>query len=519
MTTYRKLAASSIAAIQAALERRMQRLIGDSIAAARKEDEGDERFEGEEEESYAKALATSGAEFFAGEIDLVGELLGKAHEVSMLDRKYEVFSSDLVRRVHESSPDEKLLIFTEYRATQDYLAARLGGSFGDDSIYLINGGMTYEEREDSIAGFEDRGLFLISTEAGGEGLNLHRKCHIMVNYDLPWNPMRLVQRIGRLYRYGQKKKVVVFNMHAPQTMDAQIMQTMYERINQVVSDMSAMGGEFRDGLEDEILGELAEILDVGKILEESSSVGFSQTQQRIDEALQRARQALSQQRELFEYAAGYSPDESSGELRIDAGHLRSFVEGMFRQLGIEVLEETHKGRVLNIRIPDELLEKMPGQRQRARITFDRSLAAARSKLHMMDMQSPLLCYLMDKAKSYDFDGICAGLKMDGTRAVITALQRWQNDQGMRMRQEYTVCLLQEDGRINTNPQQFINWLLEPANEASSYGGRDAGIQNYKLAIEAMDRRFAEVSSVNLHPENLQPVNAGWCSGVSQSGDT
>jgi len=309
--------------------------------------------------------------------------------------------------------------------------------------------------------------------------------------------------------------VVVFNMHAPQTMDAQIMQTMYGRINQVVSDLSAMGGEFRVGLEDEILGELAEMLDIGKILEESSSVGISQTQQRIDEALHRARQALIQQRELFQYASGYSPDESSGELRIDAGHLRSFVEGMFRHLSIEVLEESHKGRVLDIRIPDKLHKKIPGQRQRARITFDRNLAAARSKLHMMDMQSPLLCYLLNEAKSYGFDGICAGLKIDGTRAVITALQRWQNDQGMRMRQEYTVCIIREDGGITTNPQQFIDWLLEPANEASPHGDPDTGILYYTHAMEAMDRHFAEVSSKSLHPENLQLVNAGWCSCESQ----
>jgi len=64
----------------------------------------------------------------------------------------------------------------------------------------------HQERQKAINNFEDQAQFLISTEAGGEGINLQRQCHLMVNYDLPWNPMRLVQRIGRLYRYGKKKE-------------------------------------------------------------------------------------------------------------------------------------------------------------------------------------------------------------------------------------------------------------------------------------------------------------------------
>src|SRR5690606_16933934 len=98
----------------------------------------------------------------------------------------------------------KILIFTEYRSTQAWVQDALNQRFGEQASVLIHGGMAMNERREAIASFEEEtgAQFLVSTEAGGEGINLQERCHIMVNYDLPWNPMRLVQRIGRLYRYG-----------------------------------------------------------------------------------------------------------------------------------------------------------------------------------------------------------------------------------------------------------------------------------------------------------------------------
>ena len=145
--------------------------------------------------------------------------------------------------------------------------------------------MTHQDRRAAINNFEGPGQFLISTEAGGEGINLQRNCHIMVNYDLPWNPMRLVQRIGRLYRYGQKKRVVVFNLYSPESMDDQIMELMHERIGQVVGDLATVSGEFNERLGEEILGELSELVDIGEILEQATSEGILRTTERIEEAL------------------------------------------------------------------------------------------------------------------------------------------------------------------------------------------------------------------------------------------
>lgn len=507
MNTYRKLAASSIAAISASLQRRVDKLRGEyqSQIALASIDEADERFAGEQEEMYEATRE----EFFEGEIAMVQDLLGKAAVVLNADEKLKAFMDGLVTLIHAKASDEKVLIFTEYRSTQDYLRNALMERFGQESIYLINGSQKYQERELAIAGFEEKGRFLISTEAGGEGLNLHRQCHMLVNYDLPWNPMRLVQRVGRLYRYGQKKKVVVFNMHAPQSFDAKIMGLMYERIGQVVADMSTLGEEFKAGLEDEILGELSDMLDVEQILEEATELGIERTQERIDDALKKARESVEIQRQLFEYAVGFNPDEVRNELIISSSHVRSFIEGMLKQLNIDVVAMTHAGAIWEIKLPDELCQKLE-LKQRWRITLDRELAVRRPDVQVMDFDSPLFNLFFDEAKSYDFAGICASLKgLDG-QALITAMLRWQNDQGMRMRQEYTALLVDESGKTETNPESFSQWLLIAGEDGNSTGDKDQAAMLINAAKKAMDKRLGEVSNADLHPENRELINAGWC---------
>jgi len=509
MTTYRKLAASSAAAIERALVRRLERLREDRAAAAREPEETDEldqRFAGEWEELFE----TSEDEFFEGEMNMLRGLIERARALMAEDRKLAGFLDTLVPGLLGEEEASRLLIFTEYRATQDYLRAALTERYGEGSVALINGGQDYRQREAEIARFEDEARFLISTEAGGEGLNLHRACSVMVNFDLPWNPMRLVQRVGRLYRYGQQRRVLVLNVHAPQTIDAEIMGHLYARIGQVVQDLAPVGVEFRDGLEDEILGEVADVLDVEEILEQATTTGIQRTRERIEEALARARDAVEKQRELFEYAAGFDPDEARGELAITPAHTRAFVEGMFALLDIEVVRRLHGGTVLELKLPDALLEALPGQSSRIRVTFDRERAAGRRDLEMLDFHSRLFRHLIERAQAHAFGGVCASIRDFDGRALLTAMLRWQNDQGMRMRQEFTAVEVDMEGDAALNPERFSRWLLEPASAGDPPGGRTEGERLLAAGRGALERRLARVSNRDLHPENLQLVTAGWC---------
>ncbi|HHM9771708.1 TPA: DEAD/DEAH box helicase, partial [Pseudomonas aeruginosa] len=355
MTVYRKLAASSAAAIHRALCNRLQRLLDDEANGLSDEEPRDQRYLGEWEEQFT----SDAREFFAGEVQLLKDLIAEAAALKANDLKLKLFIEDIIGKIHAANADEKVLIFTEYRTTQNYLREALADHYGSDQVELINGSMQHAERREAIKRFEEQGGFLISTEAGGEGINLQSKCHVMVNYDLPWNPMRLVQRIGRLYRYGQKKKVVVFNIQQTDSLDQNIVDLMYERIDSVVTDLAEIQRhEFNEGLKDEILGQLAELIDVEDILQEATKLGIDRTRERIDEALKQARTAAAKQRELFAHAATSDPNELRDELEITVDHLYSFVLGMFDQLGIEVAERSHKERLLRIRLSEQVMRDM-----------------------------------------------------------------------------------------------------------------------------------------------------------------
>lgn len=509
MTVYRKLAASSIAAIQGALERRKERLQGEFAEGYNITDldEKDQRYAGEWEEQ----LITDAKEFFEGEMDLLDELLIEATKLKANDKKLQLFLTELVEIILAENPNEKILIFTEYRNTQSYLKEALQHQFGSQTVELINGSMRHQDRQKAINSFEGRAQFLISTEAGGEGINLQHQCHIMVNYDLPWNPMRLVQRIGRLYRYGQEKRVVVFNVHSPETVDEQIMGLMYTRIDQVVEDLCTIGEEFNDKLQDDILGEIAELVDVKQILNEATEAGISRTQRRIDEALQRAKEATEKQRELFQNAASYDPNETRNELAISLEHSIAFVKGMFQQLHIEIVETSHNDNLWHIRLPESIQRELNSKRSRYEVTLDRRLATSRPGTHMMDLDSFIMQYLLAKAKAYEFMGLTAELKSKSLKGhiIFTGLLRWQNDQGNRLRQEYTAYQVLNNDKVVTNPAAFSDWLKLPADTGKVATNKERN-QEFLHKVEfAANKRLADVSNQYLQPENNQWVNAGW----------
>ena len=136
--------------------------------------------------------------------------------------------------------DDKVVIFTEYRASQMYLQW-----FYNNTVFLLShSAADLNAKKDWMKEiFQNRAQVLIATEAGGEGINL-QFCSHMINYDLPWNPMRLEQRIGRIHRLGQKNDVHIYNLATKHTVEEHILKLLYEKIN----------------LFERVIGELDEIL-------------------------------------------------------------------------------------------------------------------------------------------------------------------------------------------------------------------------------------------------------------------
>lgn len=168
---------------------------------------------------------------------------------------------ELIRQIG----DEKVIIFTEYRATQFYLQWYLQ-QHGISSV-PFRGGFKRSKKDWMRQLFQDHAQVLIATEAGGEGINL-QFCNYMINYDLPWNPMRLEQRIGRIHRYGQDKDVHIYNFAIKDTVEEHIMKLLYEKIHlfeQIIGDLDAILTELSiHDLEQEIEQIYAESASTGE---------------------------------------------------------------------------------------------------------------------------------------------------------------------------------------------------------------------------------------------------------------
>ncbi|GGK03203.1 helicase [Lentibacillus kapialis] len=160
---------------------------------------------------------------------------------------------------------EKVIVFTEYRATQVYLQWYLK----ENGIISVpyRGGFKKGKKDWMKQLFEHHAQVLIATEAGGEGINL-QFCNHLINYDLPWNPMRLEQRIGRIHRYGQKNDVHIYNIAIRKTVEEHIMTLLYEKINlfeQVIGHLDSILAELNiNDVESEIQTIFSESASTGE---------------------------------------------------------------------------------------------------------------------------------------------------------------------------------------------------------------------------------------------------------------
>jgi len=161
------------------------------------------------EEILLGATASSGEDLKI-ELKALDELIamGKKLVAEEIDSKFKKLK-ELVRDLRKEQPRDKIIIFTEFTDTLRFLGNKL---IKDEGFLVskITGGMGIEEKKEAARLFEKSSHILLGTEAAGEGLNL-QFANIVVNYELPWNPNRLEQRIGRVYRYGQEKKVFIHN--------------------------------------------------------------------------------------------------------------------------------------------------------------------------------------------------------------------------------------------------------------------------------------------------------------------
>lgn len=218
------------------------------------DDYSSSEIEQEEENVADQASASTTIRELEAEINILKSLEQLANEVrtSGEDRKWDELSMLLQDNSCMFGPDgqrEKLIIFTEHRDTLRYLTDKIQTLFGDpDVVVTIHGGMLRDERRKVEARFrQDKEVrILIATDAAGEGINLQR-AHLMINYDLPWNPNRLEQRFGRIHRIGQTEVCHLWNLVSRETREGMVFQCLFDKLEE---ERAALGGKVFDILGD-----------------------------------------------------------------------------------------------------------------------------------------------------------------------------------------------------------------------------------------------------------------------------
>jgi superfamily II DNA or RNA helicase len=187
-----------------------------------------------EEEIWETLSVAENREELEKEIKTIEELISLA--INIIQDEEEIKLKELRKSLKELSSrytekkDRKILIFTESRDTLDYLEKKIK-EWGF-STNIIHGGMKLEDRINAEAVFKNETEVMVATEAAGEGINL-QFCNLMLNYDIPWNPNRLEQRMGRIHRYGQHKEVYVFNLVAEDTREGRVLNRLFSKLDEI----------------------------------------------------------------------------------------------------------------------------------------------------------------------------------------------------------------------------------------------------------------------------------------------
>ncbi len=278
MSLYQRRLASSTYAVRHSLENRARRLeetlkraealirLAPPVLPDPEELEEMEESEREHLEEMCEAMTlAANAEQVREEIAELRRLAGEAQKVE--DSGAEAKLTKLKDLLHKEGffdqPDKRLLLFTEFKDTLDYLVEKLKG--WGFKVGSIHGGMKPGSRDEpgtrlySEQQFREGAIqVLVATEAAGEGINL-QVCHFLFNYDIPWNPNRLEQRMGRIHRYGQRENCLIFNFVSTNTIEGRVLQRLLTKLQ-----------EIRDALDDDavfnVVGEVLPAAHIERIL-------------------------------------------------------------------------------------------------------------------------------------------------------------------------------------------------------------------------------------------------------------
>ena len=294
MALMQKRLVSSIGAIKATLSRRLATIVEEQSTGTNLSDEAKDYLDGEDldEDDKQKAESELGGLTIAEsdaqleeEIETLRDLVALAEGIPVDSKAQKI--RRYIQQLLEEQPNEKVLLFTEYRDTLEYILDLVKDEPWADEILVIHGDIDKEDRSDIEDEFNHgQSRLLFATDAASEGIDLQHSCHIMINYELPWNPNRLEQRIGRLHRYGQEKEVKVWNFSFEDTREGEIFEMLQDKVESIRGKL---------GNTADVLGMLDDI-NVDSLIMDSiqNDEPASATKEELEELIDERQQTLSE---------------------------------------------------------------------------------------------------------------------------------------------------------------------------------------------------------------------------------
>ncbi len=426
--------ASSPAAIHRSLERRRRRLEqrlheGRSAGASTflepapmlpqvdaddLDDAPAEEVEAIEQQVAEQATAASTITELEGEITILRDLEAQALRLKLsgMDAKWRQLEAILDEPIMcdpATGLRRKVLIFTEPKDTLEYLQVKITARLGEPAaVVVIHGGIARKARRAAIAAFNSDPVVrvMIANDAAGEGVNLQRGTHLMVNYDLPWNPNRLEQRFGRIHRIGQTEVCHLWNLCAANTREGEVYRRLLEKLEEA---RAALGGKVYD-----VLGELFEGHALRDLLVDAIRYGDAPETKlrlfrRVDDAVDvDAIERLVAERKLT--SEGMDPNavtaireemERAQARRLQPHFIGAFFREAFTGLGGR-LSERERGRFEISRVPSVLKHRDrligrgdPVLERYARVTFEKALIPGKPQAELLAPGHPLLEAILD----------------------------------------------------------------------------------------------------------------------------
>ena len=423
LISMQKLASSSIAAIRRALIGRLSRLrqAGQNLQAARERQAMIRQILESADEANVSSLTDElqRQEEIIAEISFSLPLMeDEIPQLEILVDRAEAVSSEtkiekIIEVLETRYADRSVLFFTEYKATQALLMSALMRKFGDDCVTFINGDHRIEgvvgsdgssrainlQRTDAADQFnEGKVRFLVSTEAAGEGIDLQESCHSLIHVDLPWNPMRLHQRVGRLNRYGQKKPVEVITLRNPATVESRIWGKLNEKIASIMRAMGSAMDEPEDLLQ-LVLGMTSPTLftdlfaNAGAISQDRLDNWFNTKTKTFG-----GKDAIDTVKALIGNCARFDYQDLQKIPPKDLQDLQPFFEAMLALNKRRILREDSG---IAFKTPDEWL-KNPGIRQRYEgLLFERNLKGKDAALRVVGVGHKVFDQAIMQAVDFD----------------------------------------------------------------------------------------------------------------------